>query len=150
MNISIFFYSLAHYLTLSSSQETFSNSNQSSSQSSVNNPQHQHTALVVANPIATTLGLQSYPLPAPPTDDYHHDTTSMGGDEPSSTVRIADNPQYRQFSSQPISGGVVSVGFAENNYDYPTTFQRPVASNTDPYTEVRTTSHQDPPYETIQ
>lgn len=133
-------------MTLSSPQEMFSNSSQSESESSVNNPQHLHTAgLVVANPIATTLGLQSSPLPAPPTDDYHHDTTSL-----SSTVRIADNPQYRQFSSQPISGDVVSVGFAENSYDYPTTFQRPVASDTDPYTEVRTTSDQDPPYETIQ
>lgn len=90
--------------------------------------------------MATSLELIHHPLPALPTDDNHHNTTSLGhGDEPSSAVKIADNPQYRQF---PI--------ISEDDYDYPTTFQRPAIGETDSYCEVRTSSDQDPPYETIR
>lgn len=135
------FCSFSHYLAATNPHEGFS---------------EQSVGLTFANSAAGTtpsFELQSYnlgTLPATHTQDYS--SSGRSGDERSSSVKIADNPQYWKFSSQPSHGGVVSVGLSESDYDYPATFQRSVvvSSDSDPYSEVRTTSNQDPPYATVQ
>ena len=70
---------------------------------------------------------------------------------------IADNPRYRQFSSnQPHTndtGGVVSVEVSEGEYDYPATFRPHQATDNNPYSRPRVTSDddqvEDPPYATV-
>ena len=77
---------------------------------------------------------------------------------------IADNPRYRQFSSnQPHTNdtggvvranwGVVSVEVSEGEYDYPATFRPHQATDNNPYSRPRVTSDddqvEDPPYATV-
>ena len=155
------FCSFSHYLAATNPHEGFSDSDQYRSQThthgTVNNPQYeQSVSLTFANSAAGTtpsFELQSYnlgTLPATHMQDYS--SSGRSGDQRSSSVKIADNPQYWKFLSQPSHGGVVSVGLSESDYDYPATFQRSVvvSSDSDPYSEVRTTSNQDPPYATVQ
>lgn len=170
--------SLSHYFISTTSRDVFSGSSQNRNETpteGIDNPQYDDigTGLMFTNPIADTFDLQhniSYTHEsATPTTVAHvqereqvsltPDHTTNVDHTHSSSVMIADNPQYWQFSltqQQTLSdneggvassnGGVVSV--VEGDYDYPTSFRSPSLVNSDPYSQVRTTSDE-PAYTTI-
>ncbi|CAI8000401.1 Down syndrome cell adhesion molecule-like protein 1 homolog [Geodia barretti] len=132
------------------------------------------TGLTFTNPSALSFELQPNPsydhplpsLPPPPSTtategELTPSTENEGRTLSSSSVMIADNPQYRQFSSQQLrnrsTGGMAGViisapEVSEGDYDYPATFR--VLAQTpenDPYSDTRTISDQseDPPYATV-
>ena len=164
--------SLSHYLDNAEDELIFSDPNQSQTYAynMSNNPQYEHTAgptcvnPSVVNPLSfeletnTAYHVDSTASVVTPTQtsDYMSPTdattsrSSFGvSDSLPSSVKVADNPRYGQFTTS-IAGSVV---LSEGDYDYPTSFQRPVAlttSDTGPYSEVRLTSDQESPYTTVK
>ena len=164
--VSVFFRcSLSHYFASTNPHEVFSDSsrNRNQTHSSAVNPQFEHTAvLAFANPAVTTPFFELQPNRAYNANSLPQGPHSSEYPNTSSSVRIADNPQYWQFlaEQQPGSGGGVVRGrvgvvsgrggvvSSESDYDYPTTFQTPplVPNSTD--SDIRTTDN--PLYATIQ
>ena len=165
-------YSLAEYFTTTGSEGLHNHQQQGLQREN-------HTdggiGLTFTNPTALSFELQSNPsynqplpsLPPPPPSSTEKPQTNSDlgatianeGQRLSSSVMIADNPQYRQFSSsnQPhnnSAGGVarvvMSAEVTESEYDYPATFRVSAADN-GPYSHVRNTAdqNQDPPYATV-
>ena len=162
-------HSLAQYFTIISTEtphHLLNHHNQQQTQRvTADTSQEQDPADVTfTNPTALSFELQlnsSYNslLPQPPpslTASSSSDHGNEGETPSSSSVRIANNPQYNQFSSDQTSannaGGVVSLKATESDYDYPATFRTSHTSGNDPYARVRDTSNttgDDPPYATV-
>ena len=148
-------HSLVQYFT--SSSETTQHQEHHSHQSQ--GSQGDLTSLTLSNPTAlsfTELQPNNPPLPTFPSASC--DSGDGVREPPSSSVWIADNPQYNQFSSTTNAtvggarglGGVVSFE-ASGIYDYPATFRAPMVTDSGEYAQVRNASgnSEELPYATV-